>query len=101
MTTPTDQPVTLTCGDPWGLIGSAWQPPLRVSEIVYSFTTKVNLGNYESCDVFLSMKAPVDQDQCSEEVYDQLRTLVKDHVRTERRSITDALAKRITEPRGR
>ena len=86
--------------DPWGLIGSAWQRPLSVVEVVYSFSTKANLGNYESCDVFLSMKAVVDKDQSVDEVYDQLRTMVRDKVRTDRQGITDALARRITTPRG-
>lgn len=95
---PATQPVTVTA-DPWGLIGSAWRPPLSVAEVVYSFSTKVNLGNYESCDVFLSMKAPVDPGQSADEVYDQLRQYVRDKVRADRQGITDALARRVTEPR--
>ena len=94
-----DEPVTVTASDPWGLIASAWAKPLRITEVVYSFTTKINLGNYESCDVFTSAKAPVDPDRKADDVYDELREWVRDKVRTDVEGVRKKLASRITEPR--
>lgn len=62
----------------------------KIVEVVYSMSTKINLGNYESADVLLSAKAPVDKGDDPETVYEDLRDWVKDHVREERRVIIEA-----------
>lgn len=81
--------------------GSAWQAapkPLRITELVYSCSCKINLGNYESVDLFTSAKAPVDSDQKADDAYDELRKWVRDKVRQDKSEIAQKLASRITEP---
>lgn len=62
---------------------------MKLAELTYSFTCKVNLGNYESCDVFLAAKALVEEGENPESVYAELREWVKGKVREERREIKE------------
>ncbi len=62
---------------------------MKIIEVTYSFAMKVNLGNYESCDVFCAAKAQVDPDETPEAVYTQLREWVREKARADRKTIKE------------
>ena len=64
---------------------------MKITEITYSFSTKVNIGNYESCDVFCAGKAVVDDDETPDDVFNALRDWVRAKVRSERATIKEKL----------
>lgn len=46
---------------------------MKITELTYSFSAKINLGGYESCDIFCCAKSVVDPDQAPDDVFDELR----------------------------
>lgn len=62
---------------------------MKIIDVTYSFSAKINLGNYQSADVFLAAKAQVDDGEDPAAVYGQLKDWVKEKVREERREIIE------------
>ncbi len=56
---------------------------MRVEEVTVSRSKKVNLGNYESAELFVAVKATVDSTESTKNVGDTLanltETLLKEH----------------------
>lgn len=50
---------------------------MKVTEVVASCTTKMNLGNYEATDLFLSAKAEVDELDTPESAMAELTAIVE------------------------
>jgi len=71
----------------------------KITELSFSCSRKLNLGNYQTLDVYYSAKAEVGKDK-PEKVYDELREIVNTQVgaeilKWEKTSMaTNALAKK-------
>ena len=50
---------------------------MRVEEVTISRSKKVNLGNYESAEMFVALKASVDSSESAKDVGDTLANLAK------------------------
>ena len=70
---------------------------MKITEVTYSASRKINLGNFENMDIHYSAKAEVGKDK-PEEVWDNLRDIVSKQVGAEqaRWSDTDVAVRALT-----
>jgi hypothetical protein len=54
---------------------------MRISQLTYSRSMRVNLGNYESADCGLYAQAQVDEGDDPEAIMAELKSWVADHLR--------------------